>query len=90
MCLKSYNRTKRTNKRIRKSIKVSEKSMSASQYELLKCDDCGKTLGYIYVSVKIYPPERWIRLVAGGPVKEIKKSAFCEGCFQRRKTGINR
>lgn len=59
--------------------------MSALQYELLKCDNCGKTLGYIYISVKIYPPERWIRLTAGGPVKEIEKTAFCEECFQKRK-----
>jgi len=64
------------------------KKMSASQYELLKCDGCGKTLGYIYVSVKIYPPERWIHLVAGGPIKRIKKAALCEECFLGRKTDV--
>jgi len=64
--------------------------MGASEYELLKCDNCGKTLGYIYVSVKIYPPELWIRLRAGGPVKKIEKTAFCEECFQKRKREVSR
>jgi len=59
--------------------------MSASQYKPLKCDNCGKTLGYIYISIKILPPEQWIRLTAGGPVKKIEKTAYCEECFQRRK-----
>jgi hypothetical protein len=62
--------------------------MKASQYELLKCDGCGKTLGYIYVSVKIFPPERWIRLAAGGPIKKIKKAALCEQCFLGSKADI--
>jgi len=64
--------------------------MGALQYEQLKCDNCGKTLGYIYISVKIYPPETWIRLTAGGPVKEIEKTAFCEECFQKRKAEIRK
>jgi len=59
--------------------------MSASHYELLKCDNCGKRLGYINISVKILPPERWIRLAAGGPIKKIKKAAYCEECFSKRK-----
>jgi hypothetical protein len=58
--------------------------MSAARFETLKCDSCGKTLGYIHVSVKIFPPERWIRLVAGGPIKEIKKTVFCEKCFLKK------
>jgi len=59
--------------------------MSTSQYEPLKCNNCGKTLGYISISVKIIPPERWIRLAAGGPIKKIKKTAYCGECFKRRK-----
>ena len=59
--------------------------MSAKQYEPLNCNNCGKTLGYIHISVKIVPPERWIRLAAGGPIKEIKKTAYCEECFQKKK-----
>lgn len=62
--------------------------MNASQYELLKCDRCGKAFGYIHVSIKVYPPERWIHLVAGGPIKKIKKIAFCEDCFLGGKTEI--
>jgi len=60
--------------------------MSASQYELLKCDDCGKVLGYIYINVRIFPPERLIHLSSGGPLKKIEKSVFCEECFQKRAT----
>jgi len=62
--------------------------MAASEYELLKCEDCGKTLGYIYVSVKIFPPKRWIHSVAGGPIQKIEKTALCEECFQKRKAEI--
>jgi len=64
--------------------------MSASQYEPLQCDNCGKTLGYIYISVKILPPEQWIRLTAGGPIKKIEKTAYCEECFQKRKMETSR
>jgi hypothetical protein len=64
------------------------KNLNTFQYELLKCDECGKTLGYIHISVKIYPPERWIRLAAGGPIKKIQKTTFCEDCFLQRKTEI--
>jgi len=62
--------------------------VNASQYELLKCDGCGKKLGYIHISIKIYPSERWIHLVTGGPIKKIEKTVFCEDCFLRRKTEI--
>jgi hypothetical protein len=48
--------------------------VTASQYELLKCNDCGKILGYIYTNVKIFSPERLIRLSSGGPLKKIEKS----------------
>jgi len=58
--------------------------MSASEYELLKCGDCGKTLGYVYVSVKTFPPETLIRLQCGF-YQKIEKSAFCEQCFRKRK-----
>ena len=64
------------------------KKVNASQYELLKCDGCGRKLGYIHISIKIYPPERWIHLVAGGPIKKIEKTVFCEDCFLQRKTEI--
>ena len=59
--------------------------MNPFQFEILKCDKCGKTLGYMHVSVRIFPPEEWIRLVAGGPKKEIEKIVFCEECSQRGK-----
>jgi hypothetical protein len=58
--------------------------MTASEYELLKCEDCGKTLGYIYVTVKTIPPKTLYRLAYGFPYQKIEKSAFCEQCFQRR------
>jgi len=64
--------------------------MSTSQYEPLKCNKCGKTLGYISMSVKIIPPERWIRLTAGGPIKRIRKTAYCEECFQKRRAETSR
>ena len=63
--------------------------MNLSQFEPLKCDSCGKTLGYIHISVKIFPPERWIRLVAGGPTKQIRKTAFCEKCFLKEQKQKN-
>ncbi len=58
--------------------------MSTYKYELLKCENCGKVLGYIYVSVKTFPPETLIRLTSGF-YQKIEKSAFCEQCFQKRK-----
>lgn len=63
--------------------------MSASQYELLKCDDCGKTLGYVYVSVKTWPPQTLLRLSTGWRQK-IEKTAFCEECFLRRKAEMTK
>jgi len=60
--------------------------MAAYQYQLLKCEDCGKTLGYIYVSAKMGFPRpfasRYWWLPESSP--EIKKTAFCESCFQKR------
>ena len=60
--------------------------MAAYQYELLKCEDCGKTLGYIYISAKTGFPRllaiRYWWLPESSP--EIKKTAFCESCFQKR------
>jgi len=58
--------------------------MAASQYEVLKCDDCGRRLGYIYIEVKILPPRGYIHLTAGGPLEKSEKTVFCEVCFQRR------
>jgi len=55
--------------------------MSTFKYELLKCENCGKVLGYIYVSVKTFPPETLIRLRSGF-LQKIEKSAFCEQCFK--------
>jgi len=60
------------------------RTMGASQYEVLKCDGCGKMLGYIYIDVRIFPPERLIRLTSGGPLKKIEKTVFCQECFQKR------
>ena len=62
--------------------------MTTQAYELLKCEDCGKPLGYVHVEVKIFPPRRYIRAVAGGPIERIEKTAFCEACFQKRKAEI--
>jgi len=58
-------------------------SLSMAQYELLKCANCGKTLGYITINVKMFPPKFWTRLVAGGPLIKIEKDAFCEECFKQ-------
>lgn len=56
--------------------------MSLTQHELLKCVNCGKTLGYIRIDVKMLPPKSWTRLVAGGPLIKIEKDALCEECFK--------
>ena len=33
------------------------KTMGGVRYELLKCDACGKTFGYVHESVKVFPPK---------------------------------
>jgi hypothetical protein len=60
--------------------------MGRGRYKLLKCDACGKRLGYLHESVKVFPPKSWIRLVAGGPTIKIEKDVLCEECFKKRKT----
>ena len=57
--------------------------MSMAQYELLKCANCGKILGYIRIDVKMFPPKTWTRLVAGGPLIKIEKDALCEECLKQ-------
>jgi hypothetical protein len=57
--------------------------MGAAQYEVLKCRNCGKTLGYIRMDVKVYPPKLWIRLFAGGPLIKIEKDVICKECFEQ-------
>jgi len=64
------------------------KKLTAEEYELLKCYDCGKTLGCIHVAVKIFPPKQYIRQVASGPIEKIEKTAFCEDCFDKRKREV--
>jgi len=59
--------------------------MGRVRYELLKCDACGKTLGYLHESVKVFPPKSWIRMLAGGPIIKIEKDVLCEECFKKRK-----
>jgi len=56
--------------------------MGMTSYELLKCDHCGKTLGYIRIDVKVYPPKSLIRLVAGGPLTKVEKHVLCQECFK--------
>ncbi len=60
--------------------------MDRIRYELLKCNDCGKKLGYMHESVKVFPPKTWIRLIAGGPTIRIERDVFCKECFEKRKT----
>jgi hypothetical protein len=60
--------------------------MSASQYELLKCAQCEKTLGRIYIDVEMFPPKTLIHLAVGGPLIKVKKTALCEECFNRLQT----
>jgi hypothetical protein len=62
------------------------RALSASQYKLSKCSDCGKVLGYSNINVKLFPPERLMHLGSGGPLKKIEKTAFCVECFQKRTT----
>jgi hypothetical protein len=57
--------------------------LSGAEYELVKCANCGKILGYIRVDVKMLPPKTWTRLVAGGPLIKIEKDALCEECFRQ-------
>ncbi len=58
--------------------------MSMTPYELVKCGNCGKTLGYMRVEVKVFPPKSWIRLASGGPLIKIEKDALCRECFEQR------
>jgi len=65
--------------------------MAAYQYDLLKCEGCGKTLGYIYISVKmrssgLLATRYWLQ---GQPTAEIEKTAFCESCFQKRQEEVS-
>lgn len=57
--------------------------MGETVYELVKCGYCGKTLGYMRVDVKIFPPKTLVRLVAGGPLIKVEKDVLCEECFKR-------
>ena len=59
--------------------------MGRVRCELLKCDDCGKTLGYMHESVKIFPPKGWIRLIAGGPIIKIEKEVFVKNVLRKEK-----
>jgi len=61
--------------------------MKATKYELLKCDDCGKTLGYMYETVKMWPPRIYLRHFTGF-YQKIKRYVFCEECFHKRKAEI--
>jgi len=67
--------------------------MTALQYELLKCVDCGKTLGYIYVSAKLglsgTIATRYWNLI-NQPALNVEKTAFCETCFQKRVDEISK
>ncbi len=66
--------------------------MSASHYELLKCEGCGKTLGYIYASAKTWPPPmtpRYGLLYRSLPTR-IEKIAFCETCFLEKQAEISK
>ena len=66
--------------------------MAAYQYELVKCEGCGKTLGYIRVTVRTRPPPitpRYWFLSDRSPPR-IEKTAFCEECFLQGKTGISK
>jgi len=51
----------------------------------LKYDDCGKTLGYVHDSVKVFPPKGWIRLTAGGPIIKIEKDVFVKNVLRKEK-----
>jgi len=51
----------------------------------LKYDDCGKTLGYVHESVKVFPPKGWIRLTAGGPITKIEKDVFAKNVLRKEK-----
>jgi hypothetical protein len=65
--------------------------MAANQYQLLKCEGCGKTLGYIYIGPKrgylmpLISPRYW-------PLysPEMEKTAFCETCYQKRMEEISK
>ncbi len=61
--------------------------MADYDYELLRCDFCGKTLGYIYIKAKMSVPglignRYWFPQRT--PSKELEKTAYCETCFQKR------
>jgi hypothetical protein len=61
--------------------------MANYDYELLRCDFCGKTLGYIHIQTKIGVPgligNRYWFPQRTLP-QELEKTAYCETCFQKR------
>jgi ribosomal protein S14 len=52
-------------------------------YERLKCENCGKPLGFMRLGLKIYPPKTLIRLASGGPIVNVEKEVHCKECFRR-------
>jgi hypothetical protein len=69
--------------------------MGAKEYQLLKCEDCGKTLGYIYIKLRkgflspVYLSTRYWPLAVQGP-QDFEKTVFCETCFQKRVEEISK
>jgi len=56
-----------------------------SVYEKLKCSKCGKTLGFISVSIRTIPPKSLYRLFAGFPHQKVTVDGLCEECFSEGK-----
>jgi hypothetical protein len=52
-------------------------------YEKLKCNGCGKTLGYVSISIRTIPPKSLYRLFAGFPHQKVILDSLCEECFLR-------
>jgi hypothetical protein len=61
--------------------------MAEPKYELVRCEKCGKTLGYIYISARIsyvgFMPARYWLLPTGQTSAKVEKVAYCESCFQQ-------
>lgn len=62
------------------------RGLSELQFEKMKCDNCGKFLGYIHIRTKSVPPREVYRLYAGVPVRKLEVTTFCPECYHKAQT----
>lgn len=68
--------------------------MTVYRYRLLKCEGCGKTLGYAYASAKI--AYRGLVTIGYWPlqspesheIETFSVNAYCESCFKKKQDEV--